>query len=543
MIRYLHPVKISLLLISIALTTSCGGEKPQISTIDPQFAITGQNLTITGENFGSEQNESFVTIGGVSPTISSYIEWTNTKIILRIPDFGESGLIYVHRQNQKSNPVLFSTLGSMPSPPETQTSYAPVIRQIRPASASIGQLIIIQGSGFGNSRNESAVFFNWAAERPHTIPAEASENQLIEARDYNSAYSTWNEREIHVQVCDGAASGAVQVSTPRGRSNTAVFEVNPKPGIKTIRDKRTYSLSYSVDIQTQNASPPNSIYLNCPVPASTASQLNKEILAGSSKPFVDNHHGIALFRLTDLKTGDNRRISVSYLVDVYNTETTVQPSLINIGAKPSTPNTWTQASAAVPSDNPGIKALAAKFTGEEQNPYLKARSIYKGILEEFTILAEKPDTPIQQTLLEKELNPYTAAILYCALCRAANIPAIPVAGILCAKTGSATPHYWVEFWIDGFGAVPVDITLGAGVADETFKLRDDHETYYFGNIDNQHLIFSYGETNLSQIDARGRVASRELNYALQNIWEEASGNIEAYSSYWSDINITGIYSN
>ncbi|MDR1147749.1 MAG: transglutaminase-like domain-containing protein, partial [Spirochaetaceae bacterium] len=184
-----------------------------------------------------------------------------------------------------------------------------------------------------------------------------------------------------------------------------------------------------------------------------------------------------------------------------------------------------------------------KFTGNEKNLYLKAYSIYKGLLEEFTVLAGKTDASIRQALLEKELGPYTAAILYCALCRAAGIPAIPVAGILCVKTGSAPPHYWVEFWIDGFGAVPVDIALGAGAAEDSFKLRDDHETYYFGNIDNQHLIFSYGETLLSQIDARGRAASREINYALQNIWEEASGGIEAYSSYWSDINITGIYSN
>jgi hypothetical protein len=117
----------------------------------------------------------------------------------------------------------------------------------------------------------------------------------------------------------------------------------------------------------------------------------------------------------------------------------------------------------------------------------------------------------------------------------------------------------VEFWIDEFGWIPVDPALGAGAlanftaepapvsaypqGGESFRLRDDHEIYYFGNVDNRRLAFSFGETNLSQIDVHGRAASREPNYALQNIWEEASGGIEAYSSYWSDVNVIGIYSN
>jgi hypothetical protein len=525
------------------LSASCGKEKPRISMIDPKFVVAGQNLTIMGEGFGDEQGESFVTIGGVNPTLSSYLEWSDTKIVVRTPDFGESGLIYVHRQDQKSNPVLVSTLGSMPESPETQTGYAPVIKQIRPASASIGQLIVIQGSGFGSEKNESSVFFSWAAERQSPAPARAKETQLIEASGYAGAYEAWNDHEIHVRTPDGAASGGVQVVTQRGKSNAAAFELNAKPGIKSIQDKRTYSVSYSVDIQAQNAEPPNSMYVLCPVPPSTAAQLNKDIIAGSSKPFVDDYNGAALFRLTGLKSGDNRRISVSYLVDVYGVETDIDPGLVKTDANLSAPEDWKLASSLVPSDDAEIRELAAKFTERETNPYLKALAIYNGILAEFTVRHGMAPVSVQQALSEKRLDPYTAAVLYCALCRAAGIPAVIVSGVLCSKTGSAPPHYWVEFWVDGFGAVPVDVALGAGAAAESFKLRDDHESYYFGNMDNQHLIFSYGESVFSKIDARGRTASRELNYALQNIWEEASGNIEAYSSYWSDINITGIYSN
>jgi transglutaminase-like putative cysteine protease len=102
-------------------------------------------------------------------------------------------------------------------------------------------------------------------------------------------------------------------------------------------------------------------------------------------------------------------------------------------------------------------------------------------------------------------------------------------------------HYWAEFWIDSFGWVPLDPALGAGAAPGDFNLRDDHETYYFGNMDNQRVAFSRGQNFLSQMDPRGRIASRPREYALQNLWEEATGGLESYSSLWSDVTITGMY--
>ncbi|MDR0662668.1 MAG: transcription factor [Spirochaetaceae bacterium] len=555
MLNVYRSAKIVLLL----LLAACGAETPKILATDPKLAVTGQTLTILGEFFGDEQGESFVTIGGVSPTLSSYIEWTDNKIVLRLPDFGESGLVYVQRKDKKSNPVLLPSLRSIPEFPKSSVSYAPVITQIRPDSAAIGDLIVIQGSGFGGARDSGAVFFSWAAENPASLPANVSPPPLIKARD-GGAYESWTEHEIRVRVSDGAASGVVQAFTSRGASNTVPFRVSGKPGSKTIRDKRTYSISYSVDVRVKDAKPPNNMYLWCPVPASTASQLNKETLFGNTPPFIEDYLGVSLYRFTGLRSGDERRVSVSYLVDVYSVETRIQPELVKpYGDSPV--RAWTLPSAFVPSNDAAIREAAENICGRINNPYLKANTIYRWFVDEFQMAAGSTLVSLQQALLEKKAGPYEAAMLYTALCRAAGIPAIPVAGVLCPKTGGAIPHYWAEFWIDSFGWMPVDPFLGAGAvpgnsddttefppdfspaADKPFKLRDDHEAYYFGNMDNQHLAFSYGETSLSQIDTRGRTARSEASYALQNIWEEAGSGIEAYSSHWSDINITGIYLN
>jgi hypothetical protein len=72
-------------------------------------------------------------------------------------------------------------------------------------------------------------------------------------------------------------------------------------------------------------------------------------------------------------------------------------------------------------------------------------------------------------------------------------------------------------------------------------LRADRANYYFGSLDNQRVSFSRGFTALSQMDPRSRVSAKERSYALQSLWEEATGGLEAYSSFWSDVSINGVY--
>jgi hypothetical protein len=268
-----------------------------------------------------------------------------------------------------------------------------------------------------------------------------------------------------------------------------------------------------------------------------------------------------LYRLTDMKAGDIRRIAVSYLVDVYAVET--RPDGIRPNDASAVSDRYTKASALVPSGDDRIRAEARRIAGSGDNPYQKAYSIYRGLLTEYRIRADAPATRTTGALATDTLNataqaspalvsaiqtrlatPYTAALLFTAFCRAAGVPAVPVAGVLCGSGGSAANHYWAQFWVDGLGWVPVDPALGAGALDiGSFGINiDDRAGYYFGNLDNRHLAFSVGEATLSPVDALGRTSGRGQTYAFQNIWEEASAGIDAYSSFWSDINIVGVYS-
>ena len=104
------------------------------------------------------------------------------------------------------------------------------------------------------------------------------------------------------------------------------------------------------------------------------------------------------------------------------------------------------------------------------------------------------------------------------------------------------PHWWTEFYIEGFGWVPVDISLGMGLPYKSFRPVENNVEFYFGNLDGQHIAFSKGWNEIKQtISQNSKIVYRPKTYALQSIWEESSeGNVN-YSSLWNDPIVLGLY--
>jgi transglutaminase-like putative cysteine protease len=502
--------------------------------------MAGDLLSIRGKYFGEEQNESFVTIAGIPPTNSSYVSWGDREIQIKIHEFGDSGLVRVHRGNSRSNAMLFSNRATMPILVQGEDmGLAPRIVSVSPQAAPIGGLITISGGGFGSFRDQSAVFFSWSAEPAPAAPAEELNPEMVEVFDIEQGYESWSEREIRVRVPDGAVNGNIEVRTPRGTSRPFYFEISGKPGNKVFRDKRSYTVTYPVDIRTGEVTEPNTLYLWTPKPVLSAVQRKAETLSRSLEPFVENYRGTALFKLNNLSPGSTLSINQSWLVDVYAQETSIRVQSVKEGSSPMA--VYTSPSPLVPADDPRVKTLAASITGRERNPYIKARRIYEWLIREGNIGPDPLSGGVVEALEWKQADPYMAALLFCALARAAGIPALPSAGVLINRSWQTSRHYWAEFWIADFGWVPLDPALGAGAAPEGFNLREDHGAWYFGNLDSSRITFSRGQTSLSQMDPRGRTAVRSRDFALQNLWEEAVGGLEAYSSLWGDITITGVY--
>jgi transglutaminase-like putative cysteine protease len=541
---------IAAVLAASLLSLSCKAPAPVIHSIDPKIGRTGDTLTITGDHFGNERDESYVTIAGASPTSSAYLSWEHERITLNLPEFGESGLIYVYVKGRKSNGALFSNEAAMPQPPKgDEAGLEPRIISVNPRAAPVGSLISITGNNFGSSREGGGVFFSWIAETRSPVPEEAREPAFIKVPESEPGYELWNDREIRLRVPDGAASGNLEVRTFRGASRPVFFEVSGKPGTKTFRNKRNYTISYSVDIKVTEASRPNSLYLWIPQPAVSSSQRNTGLIARNVEPYVENYRGTSIYKLNDLTLKSDARINLSWQVEVYAVETAIRPQSVKQEAN-SPAAFYTRSDPLIPSGDPRIQNQAAILIGRERNPYIKAQRIYEwfigeGIVRE-TMPEESgaaPESPgeIAAALETKEADAYTAALLYCALLQASGVPCQPVAGVLINRNNRTFRHYWAEFWIDGFGWIPVDPALGAGLSPPGFTAQSDRASFYFGSLDNQRIAFSRGTTTLYQMDSRGRALAHPRSYALQNLWEEATGGLESYSSLWGDITITGMY--
>jgi len=564
-------------LIPFVFLISCGPSAPVIAAIDPKIGRMGEVITLTGNSFGESRSESYVTIAGISPTNSSYYLWQDDMIIVRVPELGESGLVYVHAKGKRSNGVLFSNYASVPRPFDgEELGLEPKISSVSPQIGAPGSLIIITGNNFGVSREISqqaaaqhaaahlqttshmptlpsfGVFFSWDYDSPSN-PFAVRDPEFIEVSEIELGYESWSARELRIRLPDGAVSGNFEIRTSNGISRPVFFDVSEKPGSKNFKDKRSYTVTYSVDIKVTEATKPNTLYLWVPKPVNSSSQRNINIVSRSAEPFVENFNGVSLYKLDNLGHGAYQSINFTYSAEVYSVETNIKPAAIKQETTPLSAM-YTQNTSLIPSDNQKIKSAVSSIIGREQNPYLKAKTIYDWLLANIKIYnMPSIDTDIISALDKKHADQYSAAMLFVTMARAAGVPCIPVAGVLIETGGKTTRHFWAEFWINGFGWVPVDPLMGSGRTAINENQTSTHGTnftagnlenphdFYFGNMDNQRIAFSRGEPVISQMENRSRLVSHKQLYSLQNVWEEAVGGLESYSSLWGDITISGIY--
>ncbi|MDR2536965.1 MAG: IPT/TIG domain-containing protein [Treponema sp.] len=520
----------SILLVSFF---SCKEDGPVILSIDPKIGTGDEILLITGTGFGEERNGAYITIGGSPPVSSAYLDWNDSYISVSFPEAG-SGILYVHRNGKRSNPAVFASRNSIPEVKQGSSGVTPLVEQVKPVSGPIGSLITIQGSGFGVTREGSGVFFALSVETPESDGAMLGASELD--------YELWNDREIRVRVPDGVTSGNLEIRTKGGASTPVAFTVTGQPGVKTFGEQQRYTITYTVDVRVMNAVPPNTLYLWVPEPVSSASQRNIERLERSMLPLAEQYQGTSVFQLNDLTTDIYTGIKLSYSVDVYTVETSVRTQLVRrVLGSSNMASLYTMPSTLVPSDDERIKVLASAIIGREQNPYEIARRLYEWLINEGGIDRLSRPATVLEALETQSADSWATSFLFCALARASGVSAIPIAGVLVNQLNQVFPHYWAEFWLEDFGWVPLDPTLGAGDIPPNFGTLDNPAIYYFGNLDNQRITFSRGLAVFSQMDPQGRITTRDRAHALQSLWEEAVGGLENYTATWSDIIISGKY--
>lgn len=536
---------LALLIGALYVSITLSGQSPTIDRLNPSVAYPGDQLTITGKHFGNVRGRGHVSIAGVVPTTAAYQEWSDSTIRLTIPDNLSSGLVYVITDRGRSDGALLTDKQNIPQTVESSVPAGyPSIESVDPATATPGALVTITGRNFGMNRGDSRVDFAFEDLASTSGPPQSDGAQTISAQPANYDYQFWSDREIEVRVPDGAASGDLTVVGVDGRSNAVHFDVVHTVGTKTFRDRKTYSIRFGVDIsnavlnESQNT---NDLYLWVPRIQPTAEQRNVESTNQTEQPMFPDVNGLSLFRLQNILPGRIYSVAQTVLVERYAEESTIIPDRITNEYDKSSAlfRHYTGATSLIPANDGTIDKTAVAIVGRAQNPYNAALAIYNYLLDHLKLDASQTDP--MKALDSGKADDGAFAELMVAMLRSVGIPSRVDTGVVVSDDGTLLPHHWLEFYLSEFGWVPVDVSLVAGQFKGAVTLPNDPRSYYFGNIDNRHVVFSQSELDAEAMDPAGRDVRGGLPYSEQTMREESAGNLGAYTSDWLQPTLLATY--
>ena len=544
---------ISIILGSIYLIGFRTKPVPEITSVVPPVGSPGDLVIINGSNFGSVRDMSYVEIAGSKLTASSYISWTDNCIKIVLPANVQDGLLIVGTKEMRSKPALFANEVDIPVPvPAVQQVTKPVITMLSADKVSPGELLVISGNNFGDSKNQSAVLFtmdcnNKISEADYKNMVMLTEN-MIPANEQDFDYVSWSNTEIVVHVPDGASSGVVIVDTGREKSDPKELTITTDAGRKEYLNKKIYLVQYTADIADVVTDDISTITLRCPLPFSCPAQPNVEITEVLPEPILMNYQNNLIHQIT--KNRNNTPKSVfkqTFVLPVFEVRSKVNP--VKIGSYKNTEKNLLSAAlkadSLVPSEDENVKALCEKIIGKEKNAWNKAKLLYEYMCDNLSIVSKvrNGDSDPLDLITKGSGDAYDFAVIYTALLRAAEIPAYTDGGVLVNQDLQSQSHWWCEFYIDKVGWIPADPALGAGLEYKQWSDSDvlDVRSYYFGNMDSHHILFSRGWSQLKPFSADSKIVQQPRRFALQSIWEEANKDTAKYSSYWSVPVVKGVY--
>ena len=180
---------------------SPAGPPATITSLSPNSGYYGTQVTINGSGFGNSQGTSTVTFNLAYAT--NVISWSNTQIVVNVPNNATSGNVVVTVNGVPSNDVRFDVL----TPPN------PTIKNLSPSTGTVGTTVTITGVNFGNLKATSFVLFNYSDMTQDGLPA----TDII----------SWTDSKIVANVPAGAVDGNVVVKVGSAVSNKIWFDVLP----------------------------------------------------------------------------------------------------------------------------------------------------------------------------------------------------------------------------------------------------------------------------------------------------------------------------
>lgn len=164
-------------------------DSPVVAGLSANAAAVGSDITISGSTFEPTQGTGWVSFNGTAGTVKS---WSDTQIVVTVPQGATSGYVGVVQHDITSNGVMFDPF-VQPSVSTLSTQYA-----------LIGDSITLSGTGFGTTSQQ--VVLNGVSYTP----------------------SSWTDTSVTFAVPAGATSGYCGVVRDGHVSNGVYLFVAPR---------------------------------------------------------------------------------------------------------------------------------------------------------------------------------------------------------------------------------------------------------------------------------------------------------------------------
>jgi hypothetical protein len=216
---------------------------PVIDSITPRIGSPGDVLVIQGRFFGSSTGSVFV--AGERITQRNFLEWTPSRISLRIPEGMTSGLVLVETPQGVSNGILYANRSLLPTPLASALEAPRTELRVSSREVRRGQELEVLYSGITSLPLGSRLI--WENSDGFTLEPRIRQRTQgritfvvpIEAQTGRLLYNDGNERLQSIQIT---------VLPPRG----LVTQINSV-------EERIWRLSYGVhgDLSLRSIQPVN----------------------------------------------------------------------------------------------------------------------------------------------------------------------------------------------------------------------------------------------------------------------------------------------
>lgn len=206
----------------------------------------------------------------------------------------------------------------------------------------------------------------------------------------------------------------------------------------------------------------------------------------SNYPVMESYEDQGGNRINYLELNADEELEVMYYVPLDNKKSKIKLSVAE--------REYYLRSGELVKINETIKALANEITKDVNTTKEKAETIFHYIVDNYTYVYPPKSRGVESFIESKQGDCGEYSFLFTALCRSLNIPSRVVVGTW--ANGKMNAHVWNEFYLEDTGWISVDCSVAYMQKKKKFhfffsNVKTLKWDKYFGNLENQRVIFSY----------------------------------------------------